>query len=96
MATTPGQIDIWRQSRSEYQRLEFKEAKSQFDNRKLYAYCVAIANEGGSSFILADMLPANLAAFYSFSSGLDVGAHLDIDLKHTNDIVVGVLVRAFL
>jgi hypothetical protein len=57
---------------------------------------IAIANEGGSSFILADMLPANLAAFYSFSSGLDVGAHLDIDLKHTNDIVVGVLVRAFL
>jgi hypothetical protein len=38
MPTTPGQIDLWRQSRSEHQRLEFKEAKSQFDNQKLYAY----------------------------------------------------------
>jgi len=53
MATTPGQIDIWRQSRSEYQRLEFKEAKSQFDNRKLYAYCVAIANEAAGTCCLA-------------------------------------------
>ena len=34
MATTPEQIDLWRQSPSEYQRLEFKEAKTQFDDRK--------------------------------------------------------------
>jgi predicted HTH transcriptional regulator len=47
MATTPEQIDLWRGAPSEHQRLEFKEAKSQFDNRRLYEYCVAIANEGG-------------------------------------------------
>ena len=47
MSTTPDQIDLWRRSASEHQRLEFKEAKSQFDNRKLYKYCVALANEGG-------------------------------------------------
>ena len=50
MTTTPKQIDLWRSAPTETQRLEFKEAKTQFDNRKLYKYCVAIANEavGGS------------------------------------------------
>ena len=52
MATTPEQIDLWRQSPSEHQRLEFKEAKIQFDNRKLYEYCVALANEGGGRVLL--------------------------------------------
>ena len=59
MTTTPEQIDLWRQSPSERQRLEFKEAKTQFDNRKLYEYCVAMANEGGGYLLLgvADRLP---------------------------------------
>jgi ATP-dependent DNA helicase RecG len=52
MTTTPKQIDIWRQSPTEYQRLEFKEAKNQFDNRRLYEYCVALANEGGGHLLL--------------------------------------------
>ena len=52
MATTPQQIDIWRSVNSEHQRLEFKEAKNQFDNRKLYEYCVALANEGGGHLLL--------------------------------------------
>jgi len=42
MKTTPDQIDLWRSVPSEHQRLEFKEAKQQFDNDKLYRYCVAI------------------------------------------------------
>src|SRR5437660_10901587 len=52
MATTPAQIDLWRQSPSEHQRLEFKEAKTQFDNQKLCKYCVALANEGGGTLLL--------------------------------------------
>jgi len=52
MTTTPEQIDLWRASPSESQRLEFKEAKTQFDNGKLYRYCVAIANEGGGNLLL--------------------------------------------
>jgi predicted HTH transcriptional regulator len=52
MATTPQQIDLWRKSPSEHQRLEFKEAKKQFDNRRLYEYCVALANEGGGYLLL--------------------------------------------
>lgn len=47
MAIMVSQIDAWRAARSEHQNLEFKEAKAQFDNRKLYRYCVALANEGG-------------------------------------------------
>ena len=46
MVITPSQIDLWRQAPSEYQNLEFKEAKNQFDREKLSAYCVAIAKRG--------------------------------------------------
>lgn len=52
MKTTLEQIDLWRQSASEHQHLEFKEAKAQLDNRKLYEYCVALANEGGGTLLL--------------------------------------------
>ncbi len=68
MATTPQQIDLWRSVTSEHQRLEFKEAKNQFDNRKLYEYCVALANEGGGHLLLgvsdkAPRLVVGTAAF---------------------------------
>jgi ATP-dependent DNA helicase RecG len=52
MVTTRAQIDLWLKSPSEHQRLEFKEAKNQFDNTKLYKYCVALANEGGGILLL--------------------------------------------
>jgi predicted HTH transcriptional regulator len=70
MPTTPEQIDLWRQSASELPRLEFKEAKSQFDNRKLYEYCVAIANEGGGFLLLgvADRPPRPVVGTHSFSN----------------------------
>ena len=47
MAISPDQIDAWRRLPTETERIEFKEAKAQFDNQKLYQYCVAIGNEGG-------------------------------------------------
>lgn len=52
MPITSEQIDIWRQVTTEHQRLEFKEAKQQFDFERLLEYCVALANEGGGFFIL--------------------------------------------
>lgn len=39
MSITPEQIDIWRSARSETQNLEFKEAKTQYNNKKLSKYC---------------------------------------------------------
>ncbi|MFN3326545.1 MAG: helix-turn-helix domain-containing protein [Bryobacteraceae bacterium] len=52
MAITIEQVDIWRASQSENQRLEFKEAKTQFDGQRLCEYCVALANEGGGFLLL--------------------------------------------
>ena len=52
MSTTAAQIDLWRSAASEHQRLEFKEAKTQFDFDKLCKYCVALANEGGGNLLL--------------------------------------------
>jgi ATP-dependent DNA helicase RecG len=68
MTTTPEQIDLWRQAPSEHQRLEFKEAKTQFDNRKLYEYCVALANEGGGHLVLgvADKPPRPVVGTQAF------------------------------
>ena len=68
MPTTPAQLDLWRQSPSEFQTLEFKEAKMQFDNNKLYKYCVAIANEGGGKLVLgvADQPPRPVVGTRAF------------------------------
>ncbi len=62
------QIDRWRQVTSEHQALEFKEAKTQFDNDKLYKYCVAIANEDGGKLILgiADKPPRPVVGTNAF------------------------------
>ncbi len=59
MSTTPEQINLWRSAPSEHQRLEFKEAKTQFDFRTLCKYCVALANEGGGQLLfgIADKPP---------------------------------------
>ncbi len=51
MAVTSDQIDIWLRTPTEHQRLEFKEAKTQYDFTKLCRYCVAIANEGGGFLV---------------------------------------------
>ena len=52
MSITIEQIELWRSVPSETQNLEFKEAKSQYDSRKLFKYCVALANEGGGHLVL--------------------------------------------
>ncbi len=59
MATTPEQIDLWRRSPAEHERLEFKEARNQYDYQKLQGYCVGLANEGGGFLIfgVANELP---------------------------------------
>lgn len=68
MTTTPEQIDLWRQSASEHQRLEFKEAKQQFDPIKLHQYCVGMANEGGGHLVLgiADKPPRAVVGTRAF------------------------------
>lgn len=78
MATTPAQIDLWRQARSEHQRLEFKEARTQYDNTKLYKYCVALANEGGGILLLgvADKPPRRVVGTQAFNDPLGMAEKL--------------------
>ncbi|HBK56101.1 MAG TPA: MloB, partial [Xanthomonadales bacterium] len=78
MSTTPQQIDLWRKTPSEHQRLEFKEAKQQFDTRKLNEYCVALANEGGGVLLLgvADKPPRPVVGTQAFPNIVDAAEKL--------------------
>lgn len=78
MNITPEQIDLWRSSASETQNLEFKEAKSQYDTKKLCRYCVAIANEGGGHLVLgvADKPPRSVVDTRAFADTQDIAEKL--------------------
>lgn len=78
MTTTPEQIDLWRTSAAENQRLEFKEAKNQFDNKKLYKYCVALANEGGGMLLLgiSDTPPRPVVGTTAFNNLVEMSEKL--------------------
>ncbi len=76
--TSVQQIDLWRALPSETLRLEFKEAKTQFDNRRLYEYCVAIANEGGGHLVLgiADKPPRKVVGTRAFNDCVEMAEKL--------------------
>lgn len=78
MTTTPEQIDVWRSLPSEDHRLEFKEAKTQFDNKKLYKYCVALANEGGGRLVLgvSDKPPRPVKGTAAFNNPVEMATKL--------------------
>lgn len=78
MPITPAQIDLWRESSEETPRLEFKEAKTQFDNRRLYEYCIAIANEGGGYLVLGvtDKRPRRVLGTNAFRSPVAMASKL--------------------
>ena len=78
MAITVSQIDSWRLARSEHQNLEFKEAKTQFDNRKLYKYCVALANEGGGHLLLGigDQPPRRVVGTAACNNPVEMAAKI--------------------
>ena len=68
MTITIQQIDLWRQSPSETEGLEFKEAKKQYDFKKLLGYCVGLANQGGGFLLLgiADKPPRQVVGSQAF------------------------------
>lgn len=78
MKTASEQIDLWRSIPSEHQKLEFKEAKIQFDNKKLYRYCVAIANEGGGQLLLGieDKPPRRVVGTAAFNNPVEMAGIL--------------------
>lgn len=54
----------------ENSRLEFKEARNNYDSEKLRKYCCAFANEGGGRFILGvtDKVPRSIVGSQAFSN----------------------------
>jgi len=78
MAITPAQIDLWRSSPSETQNLEFKEAKTQYDNKKLYKSCVAIANKGGGFLLLGieDAAPRRVVGSAAFNNPIAMASKI--------------------
>ena len=78
VSITVEQINLWRQLPSETQNLEFKEAKTQYDTKKLSRYCVAIANEGGGHLILGvkDKLPREVVGTQAFPDVVDIAGTL--------------------
>lgn len=88
MTTTPDQIDLWCQSPSEHQRLEFKEARNQYDNEKLNKYCVALANEGGGILLLGvtDKLPRRVTGTSAFRDPVEMARKLFETLGFRVDI----------
>jgi len=78
MPTTPEQINLWRATYREHQRLEFKEAKNQYDTTNLCEYCVAIANEGGGQLLLgiADNPPRPVVGSNAFPDTNNIAERL--------------------
>jgi ATP-dependent DNA helicase RecG len=63
-------LEKWLNAPAETERLEFKEAKQQFDTTKLLRYCVALANEGGGYLVLGvtDKPPRRVIGSQAFPS----------------------------
>ena len=78
MSITVDMINLWRSSASENQSLEFKEAKLQYDTKKLCRYCVAIANEGGGHLVLgiSDKPPRVVVGSRAFIDKQDIAEKL--------------------
>ena len=71
MSATVEQIDLWRSAQREHQRLDFKQAKNQYDYGKLCEYCVALANEGGGKLLRNRGQTAATCRRYESVSGRD-------------------------
>lgn len=63
-------LEQWLLAPAETERLEFKEAKQQYDTTKLLRYCIALANEGGGHLVLGvtNKPPRNVVGTQAFPS----------------------------
>lgn len=88
MTTELQQINIWLTTPTETQNLEFKQAKTQFDNKKLYRYCIALANEGGGKLILGvtDKPPRTVVGTAAFNNSVEMSAKIFQNIGFRVDI----------
>ncbi|OYQ64656.1 MloB [Pseudanabaena sp. SR411] len=63
-------LEKWLLAPTETERLEFKEAKTNFDSTKLLKYCVALSNEGGGYIVLGvtDKRPRQVVGSQAWST----------------------------
>src|SRR5947209_804860 len=78
MKTSVPELERLMTSPSEDEHLEFKEANNQFDTRKLFKYCVALANERGGRLILGvtDRYPRRVVGTQAFLDTEEIKARL--------------------
>ena len=78
MTTPVERIDSWRRANTEHENLEFKAARQQYDNEKLFGYCVAIANEGGGVLLLgvANDPPRPVVGTQAFNNVVGISAKI--------------------
>ncbi|MDO8141964.1 MAG: ATP-binding protein [Candidatus Brocadiales bacterium] len=99
MTVTLDQLNAWLKVPSETEHLEFKEAKNRFDFENLVEYCVALANEGGGSFVLGvtDKSPRQVVGTKAFETpaktvaGIHERLHFKVgysELEHENGRVL--------
>ncbi|MBO0351572.1 putative DNA binding domain-containing protein [Phormidium pseudopriestleyi FRX01] len=67
-------LEKWLLVPTEIERLEFKEAKEQYDTTKLLKYCIALANERGGYFVLGvtDKRPRKVVGSRSWSTAREL------------------------
>jgi ATP-dependent DNA helicase RecG len=82
-------VKLWISKSPESQRLEFKEAKNNFDREKLYKYCIAIANEKGGHLILgvSDVAPRRAIGTAAFQNLEEI----EREIRDNTNISVSVL-----
>lgn len=91
MNTSMEQLHAWMNSK-EGERLEFKEAKRDYDFEKLVKYCSALANEKGGKMVLGvtDRMPRSVVGSQAFEqiertkAGLIERLRLRIDVEEIN------------
>lgn len=90
MTITPHQVDVWRALPTEHQRIEFKEAKQQYDFAKLSKYCVALANEGGGHLLfgIADTPPRQVVGTAAAADPVGMAEQLFTALGFRVDVEV--------
>jgi ATP-dependent DNA helicase RecG len=88
LAITVEQIEEWRLVPRETVGLEFKEAKKQYDTEKLFAYCVAMGNEGGGYLVLGmtDKPPRKVVGTAAFNSPGGISHKILEHLKFRVDV----------
>lgn len=88
MSTTLEEFNRWMNAPREDEHLEFKEAKSQHDVRKLMRYCVALVNEGGGKLVLgvSDKPPRKVVGSTAFPNTADIASKIFEKLRFRVDV----------